>query len=427
MTEERRGSVRSPPSTTSASKCWAFADWAQDEAYKPTERADADRKVSTQPQQRERRWKNGKKLRKKDSKGILQWDVTVVDATYDEGRHQWMYKLKDYQQLPIADKNDHTIMIATFDAAQLEKGLQQSPTTSFPSSHENTASSTDSKSELLKRFRQYTTCNYPKGFPQLSTFQDSDDAFPIYRRFGTLFSRLLLTKQDEIRRMECELEAMDRTDHANGDIEYLRTTVEDERREDPLPAGWPQGGRRKLLGRLERGLVEYADILLKARQLKAVDRPSSRDYQSVLHFMEADEGQLYEAEMDFIYEKEDLVTLRPGRDHGWLDVLIERFLLYFRCRFLVISRDKTSPAHKEIHYYCRRRIATFATLLITLGVLGLLLVPIWLLYRLSVEGTITTCPSETIGVILGFTLAFFGVLKAFTRAKRHEIVAASAT
>ncbi|KAI4194210.1 MAG: hypothetical protein LQ350_007909 [Teloschistes chrysophthalmus] len=359
MTEERRGS---------------------DEAYKPTERADADRKVSTQPQQ-------------------------VISMSMIANR--FLTKVHSERE----DKNDHTIMIATFDAAQLEKGLQQSPTTSFPSSHENTASSTDSKSELLKRFRQYTTCNYPKGFPQLSTFQDSDDAFPIYRRFGTLFSRLLLTKQDEIRRMECELEAMDRTDHANGDIEYLRTTVEDERREDPLPAGWPQGGRRKLLGRLERGLVEYADILLKARQLKAVDRPSSRDYQSVLHFMEADEGQLYEAEMDFIYEKEDLVTLRPGRDHGWLD----------------ISRDKTSPAHKEIHYYCRRRIATFATLLITLGVLGLLLVPIWLLYRLSVEGTITTCPSETIGVILGFTLAFFGVLKAFTRAKRHEIVAASAT
>ncbi|KAL9583404.1 MAG: hypothetical protein Q9212_002734, partial [Teloschistes hypoglaucus] len=249
-------------------------------------------------------------------------------------------------------------MIATFDAAQLEKGLQQFPTTS------NNATSTDNPSELLKRFRQHTTlqskifsffsskihchrqkapqlylhgplkptfvrnvANYPKGFPQLSNFQDSDDAFPIYRRFGTLFSRLLLTKQDEIRRMECELEAMDRTDHANGDIEYLRTTIEDERREYPLPAGWTEGGRKKLLGRLERGLVEYADILLKARQLKAVDRPSNRDYQSVLHFMEADEGQLYEAEMDFIYEKEDLVTLRPGRDHGWLDVLIERFLL----------------------------------------------------------------------------------------------------
>ncbi|KAL8634804.1 MAG: hypothetical protein Q9228_007634, partial [Teloschistes exilis] len=77
------------------------------------------------------------------------------------------------------------------------------------------------------------------------------------------------------------------------------------------------------------------DILLKARALKAVDRPSNRDYQSVMSFMEADEGQLYEAEMDFIYEKEDLVTLRPGRDHGWLDVLVERVLLYFRCKFLV--------------------------------------------------------------------------------------------
>ncbi|KAL8766663.1 MAG: hypothetical protein Q9194_006205 [Teloschistes cf. exilis] len=373
----------------------------------------------------------------KEAARALEAVVEEVRTSGDDTHYFLQAAICKTDPLHFTINNDHTIMIATFDAAQLEKGLQQqSPTTSCPSSRENTTTSTDSKSELLKRFRQpllvlIITAPPPDSFPQLSTFQDSDDAFPIYRRFGTLFARLLLTKQDEIRRMECELEAMDRTDHGNGDIEYLRTTVEDERRErdgGELPAGWPEGGRKKLLARLERGLVEYA-----------VDRPSNRDYQSVMSFMEADEGQLYEAEMDFIYEKEDLVTLRPGRDHGWLDVLVERFLFSSEASLFPpadlsplptpqpkISRGKTSATHPEIHYYCRRRIATFATLLITLGVLGLLLVPIWLLYQLSVAGTITTSP-ETIGVVLGFTLAFFAVLKAFTRAKRHEIVVASAT
>ncbi|KAI4090703.1 MAG: hypothetical protein L6R37_007845, partial [Teloschistes peruensis] len=85
---------------------------------------------------------------------------------------------------------------------------------------------------------------------------------------------------------------------------------------------------------LEKG--NSSELLLKAWEMKAMDRPSDRDYRSVLHYLEADGGQLYEAEMDYICEEEDLVTLRPGhgsgRGHGWLDVLAETFLLRFRCK-----------------------------------------------------------------------------------------------
>ena len=71
--------------------------------------------------------------------------------------------------------------------------------------------------------------------------------------------------------------------------------------------------------------------------MKALDQPSSRDYRSVLYFMENDGGQLPEAESSFIYEKEDLVTLRPGREHAWLDTLLERILRLCRCRLLLVS------------------------------------------------------------------------------------------
>ncbi|KAL9583401.1 MAG: hypothetical protein Q9212_002731 [Teloschistes hypoglaucus] len=75
-----------------------------------------------------------------------------------------------------------------------------------------------------------------EGFPQLACFLDSDDAFMVYRRFGSVFSRLLLTKQDEIRRMESLLEAMDRTDERNGGSEFLQSTIKDERRTE-IPEG----------------------------------------------------------------------------------------------------------------------------------------------------------------------------------------------
>lgn len=172
-----------------------------------------------------------------------------------------------------------------------------------------------------------------------------------------------------------------------------------------------------------------ADLLLKAQQLKALDRPSKRDYESVLSFMENDGGQLFEKDMGFIYEKEDLVTLRPGREYAWLDGLLERMLKVFRCKLIRYffcpkeTRDKTDD--KDIHYYDRDRIATCVTMIITTIVLALLMIPIWLLYKFSVDGTIATS-SDTIGVVLVFTLVFSAALSAFTKARRHEIIAASA-
>ena len=77
--------------------------------------------------------------------------------------------------------------------------------------------------------------------------------------------------------------------------------------------------------------------MLKAQQLKGLDRPSSRDYRSVLNFMEHDGGQLYEEDMEFIYEKEDMVTLRPGREYAWLDGLLERVLRVLRCKLIRVS------------------------------------------------------------------------------------------
>ena len=82
---------------------------------------------------------------------------------------------------------------------------------------------------------------------------------------------------------------------------------------------------------------DKAELLLKAQQLKALERPSNRDYRSVLSFMEHGGGRLYEEDMEFIYEKEDLITLRPGREYAWLDGLLERTLKVLRCKLIMVS------------------------------------------------------------------------------------------
>lgn len=176
----------------------------------------------------------------------------------------------------------------------------------------------------------------------------------VYRRFGQTFSRLLLNKQDEICEMESKLLAMDRTDESNGCEEYLMSRKEDvERDADSVPRAWSET-RPQLLERLEKKLLEYgessikfgfdisnrcvaAELLLKAQGLKGLENPSNRDYRSVLHFMENDGGQVFEKESGWVYEKQDLVTLRPSKEHAWLDGFLERVLRICRCRLLRVS------------------------------------------------------------------------------------------
>ena len=70
-----------------------------------------------------------------------------------------------------------------------------------------------------------------------------------------------------------------------------------------------------------------------------MDRPSVRDYKSVKNYMENKGGHLFEEESDFVYEKEDLITLRPGREYAWLDGILERILQKCRCWLSLVSKS----------------------------------------------------------------------------------------
>lgn len=47
---------------------------------------------------------------------------------------------------------------------------------------------------------------------------------------------------------------------------------------------------------------------------------------------------LLKADSEFIYRKEDLVTLRPGRESAWLDSSVERLLSLFHCNLVRVSK-----------------------------------------------------------------------------------------
>lgn len=103
------------------------------------------------------------------------------------------------------------------------------------------------------------------------------------------------------------------------------------------------------------------------------------------------------------------------------------------CRIEVLqklfrSKEDVEKSSKTEIYYTKRRIEYATNVIITITILGLLVAPIYVLYHLTNGATINGHTTAIcIGTLLIFTLAFSAVALFFTRAKRHEILAAAAT
>ena len=97
--------------------------------------------------------------------------------------------------------------------------------------------------------------SYPLGFPKAAAFLNSDDQFMVYRRFGVLFSRLLLRKQDELLELEERLHDMDEIDNRKQETkQYLRNRDADDRRESKP---WNES-RTEVLDKIEQKALEYS-------------------------------------------------------------------------------------------------------------------------------------------------------------------------
>ena len=86
-----------------------------------------------------------------------------------------------------------------------------------------------------------------------------------YRRFGYLFSRVLLARQDELSVMESELNGMDKQDADEGNELYIKSHSQDAIREG-VPQTWPCS-RTEMMDKLEVKLTQYglSDMLILKR------------------------------------------------------------------------------------------------------------------------------------------------------------------
>jgi len=77
----------------------------------------------------------------------------------------------------------------------------------------------------------------------------------------------------------------------------------------------------------------------------ALNKPAARDYKSVEAYI-FDKKPLVDEEAGFIYRKEDLITLRDGREMALLDSFTEKMLQIFNCSLLQVLYNSRSNTTK---------------------------------------------------------------------------------
>lgn len=95
---------------------------------------------------------------------------------------------------------------------------------------------------------------------------DSDENFMLYRRFGFLYSRILLNKQDELREIDKSLDQMDKNDSARSKDSALclQWRAKDASRKDIEP----KLSRQELLRTSEEKLNQYSTF--KSRSIQSM-------------------------------------------------------------------------------------------------------------------------------------------------------------
>ncbi len=101
----------------------------------------------------------------------------------------------------------------------------------------------------------------PEGYPRLAAFLSSEHSFSIYRGFGYLHSRVLLSLQDHIVSLERELDQKDSFDQQNGLTRRLQSRARDERESRRDGEERP---RDQILDDIRRKLVEYGASLAES-------------------------------------------------------------------------------------------------------------------------------------------------------------------
>ncbi|ORX96603.1 hypothetical protein BCR34DRAFT_628796 [Clohesyomyces aquaticus] len=287
---------------------------------------------------------------------------------------------------------------------------------------------TGGKDNTKVRQRECYTFRCPIGYPRLAAFNASEQNFMQYRGFSYIHNRLLLRLQANIQALEAELEEIDQF---HDSLDDAKTRLRSQDLDNAACRNEKKNGERTredILGDLTAKILQYDELLIKSRELVSFQRPTKRDYQSVRYWFH-NVAPLVDEEQEYITWKEDIITLRHGREWAGFDGLVEECLHKVNCRLIrwlfCTDDQKRKSSDKRIYYFSPSRVAKLVNLLITAVIFSLLAAPVLGMYRLS-NFKKTEAIFAAIGVLMVFTLLFAAAMSLLTKARRHELFAASA-
>ncbi|OCL10360.1 hypothetical protein AOQ84DRAFT_387569 [Glonium stellatum] len=292
----------------------------------------------------------------------------------------------------------------------------------------------------------------PLGYPRLAAFNASEQNFMLYRGFSYVHACLLLDLQTSISALECELDEFDNED--NTDEQRLRLQCREEdietAREAVSETGTKRRTRRDVLEELHNQtsfslrpenyyLSDNKYVLLGfARRTGLFEpvgsstlplqRPTDRDYRSARTWFH-NVRPIVQLEEGYIGLREDILSLRHGREWAGFDGMIESLLHKLDCKLIrkiFCTPDLLNKTSDErVYYFSPSRVEKLVGFIITSVIFVLLVLPVVAMYRLTSLGN-TRSMFSAIGVLTIFTLLFSAAMSLLTKAKRHELFAASA-
>jgi len=256
--------------------------------------------------------------------------------------------------------------------------------------------------------------DHPNGYPRLAALMNSDENFLLCRKYGFLHNRVLLYRQDELRELEQELLKLDKKANEKSEI-AVKSRIAEER-----ILGLE---RQDLINRIDGKLSEYNDIVQRTRAFATLQRATERNYNSVRNWVDHS-APLEQNEASTFYKDRDFVSVVDAKEGSWFDGRVETVLSKFggsvTRRLFISKRDRGSTANKLVRLYSKKRIDVFSRLIITVLAVVLLMAPVIALFLTKKGGMMK------ILIIFLFTMAFSIALSLCTRAKRHEVFAATA-
>ncbi|KAL9604370.1 MAG: hypothetical protein Q9219_000558 [cf. Caloplaca sp. 3 TL-2023] len=268
---------------------------------------------------------------------------------------------------------------------------------------------------LVLQTNAHIVDDHPRGYPSLAAFMNSSDNFLMCRRFAFLHSRVLLHRQDELAEMEKQLLELD-----DEDVELDELALQSRRRDDQRPE---EPSRKSLIDRIDSKLKDYDDLARRIRAMVAIPRPSERDYSSFRRWIDA-KKPLCREETKFVKHEDDMIALAEKQEGGWFDGVLEDTLSLFPrpiTRFILSGSEERKKTDDEyVQLYSKKRVDLLVRLILTGVTVVLLMAPTAVLFLVPEHAVVKLI------VIVVFTLLFSAALGLFTKAKRHEMFAATA-